>query len=45
MAVPAAAVAGMGMAWGALGLPPSGPGKPPPATSAPGLAVPAVGSG
>ncbi len=33
----------MGMAWGAGGLPPSGPGRPPVATSAPGLAVPAVG--
>jgi ATP-binding cassette subfamily B protein len=34
---------GMALGWGALGLPPSGPGKPPPATSAPGTAVPAVG--
>ena len=34
---------GMSMGWGALGLPPSGPGKPPVATSAPGLAVPAIG--
>ncbi|WP_298457662.1 ABC transporter ATP-binding protein [uncultured Cellulomonas sp.] len=34
---------GTSLGLAALGLPPSGPGRPPVATSAPGLAVPAVG--